>query len=229
MSLPEKTSRLAKQSNPDPTSANVGTRAESRRSCSGSHVIHKPSLRFWTFGLFCCVALASTWLLVRWSPSHAPRDYEECLQDAEGSTSSRDERSSLVTRCGVRFAGRRKMGGGYTYYDFMQNRHFDISGPNPTPEELRQIDHAYTAYLDVQRRDLIAAEIAKKQNEQAQIEVGTGPPMVITPTNLPAAGAKAPPNRLREARCADGSWSCNWSKFSAGWKDVFGSAAKPKP
>jgi hypothetical protein len=121
------------------------------------------------------------------------------------------------------------MGGGYTYYDFMQNRHFDISGPNPTPEELRQIDHVYTAYLDVQRRDLIAAEIAKKQNEQTQIDVGTGPPMVITPTNLPAAAAKAPPNRLREAQCAGDTWSCNWSKFSAGWKNVFGSAAKPKP
>jgi hypothetical protein len=55
----------------------------------------------------------------------------------------------------VQFAGRRKMGGGYTYYDFMQNRHFDISGPNPSPEEMRQIDQEYTAYLGDQRRESI--------------------------------------------------------------------------
>jgi hypothetical protein len=84
------------------------------------------------------------------------------------------------------------MGGGYSYHDFMQNRHFDIARPNPSPEELRQIDHEYIAYLAIQRRDAIAAAFAKKQIELTnkdpeadQKSTGSlpdvGPPMVITP------------------------------------------------
>jgi hypothetical protein len=103
----------------------------------------------------------------------------------------------------------------------MKNRHFDISGPNPSPEELRQIDLEYTAYLDVQRRDLIAITIAKEQSERTPSDTGIGPPMVITPDNLTATGAKAPPNRLRQGHCAAG-WSCNWSRFSTQLKNVFG-------
>ena len=40
-----------------------------------------------------------------------------------------------LAECNAKFAGRRKPGGGYAYYDFMQDRTFDIAGPNPTPEE----------------------------------------------------------------------------------------------
>ena len=60
-----------------------------------------------------------------------------------------------MTSCNARFAGRRKEGGGYTYYDFMQNRHFDILGPNPTAEERKQIDRQYIGFLDAQRREAI--------------------------------------------------------------------------
>src|SRR5260370_814686 len=92
----------------------------------------------------------------------------------------------------------------------MQNRHFDIAGPNPSPEELKQIDYEYTAYLDVQRRNAIAAALAKKQSEQIQADSekaqqptgstsSVGPPMVITPTNLPATGAKESVDRSRDS------------------------------
>jgi len=121
----------------------------------------------------------------------------------------------------------------------MQNRHFDIAGPNPSPEELKQIDYEYTAYLDVQRRNAIAAALAKKQSEQIQADSekaqqptgstsSVGPPMVITPTNLPATGAKESVDRSRAARCDDGSLSCNWSKFSATIKGAFDSSSKTK-
>jgi hypothetical protein len=139
----------------------------------------------------CCFALASLWLSAQWWP-YAPRDYEECSENAEITATSKDERASLLTQCGVQFAGRRKMGGGYSYHDFMQNRHFDIAGPNPSPEEFKRIDQEYIAYLAVQRRDAIAAAFSKKQSERTnkdpeadQKSTGSlpdvGPPMVITP------------------------------------------------
>ena len=139
----------------------------------------------------CCFALASLWLSAQWWP-YAPRDYEACSENAETTATSKDERASLLTQCGLQFVGRRKMGGGYSYDDFMQNRHFDIAGPNPSPEEFKRFDQEYVVYLAVQRRDAIAAAFAKKQSERTNKDGDTdqkstgsladvGPPMVITP------------------------------------------------
>jgi len=89
----------------------------------------------------------------------------------------KDERTSLTAQCDKQFVGRRKRGGGYTYYDFPQNRHFDIAGPNPTQKELKYFDEQYTLYLDAQRRDKVAAAVAadavaaalaEKQSQMAQ-------------------------------------------------------------
>src|SRR5665213_3901709 len=96
--------------------------------------------------------------------SHTPVDFEECTEKAE-KAASKEEKATQLTECNAKFAGRRKPGGGYTYYDFMQNRSFDIAGPNPTPEEQKQIDQQYTAYLDSERRSSIAAAFAAKQQQ----------------------------------------------------------------
>jgi hypothetical protein len=150
---------------------------------------------------------------------------------------SKEERATLDIQCGAQFAGRRKPGGGYTYHDFMQNRHFDIAGPNPSPEEHKNIDQEYTGYLEAQRREVLATAFAKKQSDlQANLEkaqqqpTGTiprvGAPLVITPTDVPAPTAKKTLSRARAGRCEEGSLSCSWSKFSATLKDAFGSAPK---
>jgi hypothetical protein len=202
-------------------------------------VSRKFKIRYWTLAGFCCFAAVSIWLSVQWGPSHDPRDYEECSENAETQTISKEERATLIIQCGAQFAGRRQPGGGYTYHDFMQNRHFDIAGPNPSPEELKKIDQEYTGYLDVQRRDAIAAALAKKQSDQIQADLekaqqptgpitSVGPPMVITPTNVPATSTKEPGDRSRAAHCEDRSLSCSWSKFSATLKNAFGSAPKAK-
>ena len=78
----------------------------------------------------------------------------------------REAKASALTACNAKFAGRRKPGGGYTYFDFMQDRSFDIAGPNPTPEEQKKIDQQYTEYLDNQRRSSIAAAFAAKQQRR---------------------------------------------------------------
>jgi hypothetical protein len=77
---------------------------------------------------------------VRGSAPESARDFEECVEalgagpsfSQSGPPSNEDGREA---NCDARFAGRRKPGGGYTYYDFMQGRNFDIAGPNPTVEE----------------------------------------------------------------------------------------------
>ena len=130
-------------------------------------------------------------------------------------------------RAGDRFAGRRKPGGGYTYYDFMQNRNFDIAGPNPTADERKQIDREYMGFLDAQRREAISAELAKKQNERLQADLEgarqpLGPPMILLPR-------KRPLDRSKSGRCEEASLSCSWEKFSAAVKNAFASSPKAKP
>ena len=93
------------------------------------------------------LALVGLWLGFRGSPPQHARDFEECAEQVQARSPSNDERGALMTGCNARFAGRRKEGGGYTYYDFMQNRHFDILGPNPTAEERKQIDRQYMGFL----------------------------------------------------------------------------------
>src|SRR5205807_4238605 len=98
----------------------------------------------------------------------APVDFEECADAAE-KAATKTEKTAALADCNAKFAGRRKAGGGYSYYDFLQDRTFDIAGPNPTPEEQKKIDQSYTAYLANQRRSTVAAEaVAHQQQEQQE-------------------------------------------------------------
>ncbi len=111
------------------------------------------------------IVLTSTAAHAQWW-SFGPRDYEDCAASAEKASTS-ETRKSLISECDSKFAGRRKAGGGYTYFDFMQNRSFDIAGPNPTPEELRAIDQEYIGHLERERRSAITAAFLAKQRELA--------------------------------------------------------------
>src|ERR1700676_4124476 len=117
------------------------------------------------------VALVVLWLGFRASPPQLAQDFEECVEQVQATRPSSDERHTFMTDCNARFAGRRKAGGGYTYFDFMQNRKFDIVGPNPTGEERKGIDRAYMGFLEAQRREAVSAELAKKQNEQLHADM----------------------------------------------------------
>ena len=188
----------------------------------------------------CCALGVAAWVSVLWWPQHNPRDFEECSERAERAALSIDERTSLITQCDKQFVGRRKMGGGYTYNDFLQNRHFDIAGPNPTPKELRHFDEEYTLYLDAHRRDAVvaadavAAALAEKQSQMAQPDsqddrlTGSisppGPPMVIAPTKVPLPRARSSVVRST-LPCEDASLSCSWTKFSLGIKNFLESNA----
>jgi hypothetical protein len=148
-----------------------------------------------------------------WRPQE-PRDFEECSESAERNATTKEERASLISACDSKFAGRRKPGGGYTYYDFMQNRHFDIAGPNPTPEELKQIDVQYTLFLDRQRQSIVAAATAEQQMQQAKVELAkqTQPTQAGSPVPIPVP---RPQLRAETVDCHDDSLSCGWSRFAA--------------
>jgi hypothetical protein len=206
---------------------------------------------------FALLALVVWWLGFREPSPHVVRDYEDCVEQTQAVT-SKVQRAALMTRCSARFAGRRKPGGGYTYYDFMQDRSFDIAGPNPTAEERKRIDRAYMDFLDAQRREAVSAELAKRRNEQLQEDlararqpVGPSTPLAL---RSPPAAAGPPPaaerrpvefsaerrpvdpaaerrlaDQSKATACEDGSLTCSWAKLSAAVKNAFASSSGTKP
>ncbi|CCE00598.1 hypothetical protein [Bradyrhizobium sp. STM 3809] len=163
--------------------------------------------------------------------SRAPADFEECADAAEKSA-TKEEKTTAMAQCNAKFAGRRKPGGGYVYYDFMQDRSFDIAGPNPTPEEQKFIDQQYTQYLERQRHANMSAAMMPRTQPQglqpASIKDMTAraaieppkpalpappPPPLPRPSKPPAAAQQTAPTavpgataearaRIKAAQCA---------------------------
>lgn len=166
------------------------------------------------------VLTACSLAVLRCEPAHAqwwsraPADFEECADLAEQSP-SKEEKTAALAQCNAKFAGRRKPGGGYTYYDFMQNRIFDIAGPNPTPEEQKYIDQQYSLYLEKHGRDNVATAFMTRPQPQnlqqaslrdvpvrAAIEPERVPLPIQRPSRPPSADARAGQGRaLRQ-----GAW-----------------------
>lgn len=164
----------------------------------------------------------------------APADFESCADVAE-QAKTKEEKTAALAECNAKFAGRRKPGGGYTYYDFMQDRTFDIAGPNPTPEEQKKIDEQYTAYLERERRNSIAAALAAKQHQQQepqpvqqaqgvqQVSLRTEqapPPAETGRVPVPVASPVKQAARIKAANCAKNSFSCEWPRLSEGINEI---------
>ncbi len=156
----------------------------------------------------------------------APVDFEECADAAE-KAATKAEKTSALADCNAKFAGRRKAGGGYTYYDFLQDRTFEIAGPNPTPEEQKKIDEAYTAYLARERRNNEAAQAtARQQREQQeqqarqiqQVALRTEVARVPVPVERPKVQQTV--GQRKGAPCAKGSFSCEWPRLSESLNDL---------
>jgi hypothetical protein len=188
------------------------------------------------FAAVTAVILAATAFSLRGPSQESVRDFEECVEAITASPSSSplgNERGAAMTGCNARFAGRRKPGGGYSYYDFMQGRSFDIVGPNPTADERKQIDREYIAFLDAKRREAASAELAKKQDEQlrADLEIrhqSAKPPLVLTPKNPSSRPQKRSADRPKSGHCDDNSLACGWSKLSAVVRNAFASSPGTK-
>jgi hypothetical protein len=177
------------------------------------------------------IALAVAWLLSGGSSPDLARDYEDCVERMQAQSLPDEELNSALSGCGARFAGRRKPEGGYSYYDFMQDRKFDISGPNPTSEERKAIDREYIGYLEGQRREAISEALAKQQNDKLRADIETarqpaGAPLSLVPGNVPLpVPRRVAEQRGRAQRCAaEESLSCTISKLSTAVKDAFASS-----
>ena len=154
-----------------------------------------------------------------------PVDFESCADVAE-KAATKEEKTTKLAECNAKFAGRRKPGGGYTYYDFMQDRTFDIAGPNPTPEEQKKIDEQYTAYLERERRSHAAAALAAAKQQQTepqqqqqwhQVSLRSEPappPVEIEKVPVPVASPIKQAERRRAAQCARDQFSCEWPRLS---------------
>jgi hypothetical protein len=166
-----------------------------------------------------CVVLQPSRAHAQWW-WRAPADFEECADKAEKAT-TKEERKSQLTECNAKFAGRRKPGGGYSYFDFMQNRSFDIAGPNPTPEEQKHIDEQYTAFLDRERRKSIVAAFTAKQQQMQQVSLRNEKvPIPVEAPNKPHASPVDLRAHAKAAGCAQDTFSCKWPRLSEKIKDL---------
>jgi hypothetical protein len=91
-----------------------------------------------------------------------PADYEDCTESAAKTAKSKAALDILVSSCERKFTGRRKSGGGYTYFDPRQFKEFNIAGPNPTAVDLKRFDEEYSRYLAERRQ----VEIRRLQMEE---------------------------------------------------------------
>jgi hypothetical protein len=201
-----------------------------------NHVLGKSSVMVSRSSAWLIAAVAACVVLAPSSRAQAqwwsgkPADFEDCADRAE--KAAKDERAAKLSECHAKFAGRRKPGGGYTYFDFMQNRHFDIAGPNPTAEEQKQIDEQYITYLDQERRSTIAAAFAVKQQQQVQQQqqqvqqqtaLKSATRKVPVPRESPVkqqAAASDLRARAKAAQCAKNSFSCEWPLLSERINDL---------
>lgn len=166
-------------------------------------------------------AASSPMAHAEWWKLYAPKDFEECSQSAEQPSLSKDAKAKIISECDSKFAGRRKPGGGYTYFDFMQNRHFDIAGPNPTPQELKQMDQDYLAYLEVNREppaDIDAGQALAAISNQMKPVVDQKPARtkIVEPQPVAASPARV---RKRDV-CKDDALSCGLAKITATVKNL---------
>src|SRR4249920_3469876 len=177
-----------------------------------SSVIASRTFAFVVAAIGAIVVLTPVRAHAQWWRS-APADFEACADAAE-KAKTKEEKTSSLAECNAKFAGRRKPGGGYTYYDFMQDKTFDIAGPNPTPEEQKKIDEQYTVYLERERRNSIAAALAAKQQQpelppaqdlqqvSLRSDPAYSPPAETEKVPVPVASPVKQAARIRAAQCA---------------------------
>ena len=94
----------------------------------------------------------------------------------------------------------------------MQNKSFDIAGPNPTLEEQKKIDEQYTVFLEKERRSRINAAFTAKKDEKV--------PLPVEAPNKPRAATGDNGSRPKLTNCARHTFSCDWPKLSESIKDL---------
>lgn len=169
-----------------------------------------------------CVALGAGSLRAEWWKIYSPKDFEDCSTSAEQPGLAKDAQAKIISECDAKFPGRRKPGGGYSYFDFMQNRYFDIAGPKPTPQELKRMDQEYLAYLETN------PETQTDAIDPGQALAAISQQMKPLPDQKqarPAVADKQPPAPApvpvrKKAACKHDALSCGLAKITATVKNL---------
>ena len=156
----------------------------------------------------------------------APVDFESCADVAE-KAKTKEEKTAKLAECNAKFAGRRKPGGGYTYYDFMQDRTFDIAGPQPDAgraEENRRAIYRLPRARAAQQHRRGAGGQAATAGAAAGAGMAAGlaahrtgrspPPAETEKVPVPVASPVKQAARIKAAQCAKNQFSCEWPRLS---------------
>jgi hypothetical protein len=160
------------------------------------------------------VAAIPTASAAQWWNPFTPADYEDCIESAANNAKSKAALDILVTACEGKFTGRRRPGGGYTYFDARQGKQFNIAGPNPTAVDLRRFDEEYSRYLAEQKQlDRVAAEqqaeeeAAEKRRQQARID------WELRKQELAAEWQKRQENAASKIKITSATIECSYCKY----------------
>jgi hypothetical protein len=174
--------------------------------------------------MLCCVTLTSISSGAQQSTIATARDYEDCAERLRAPAHAKETAPATIAECDSRFPGRRKPGGGYTYYDFMQNRHFDIAGPVPTAKELKQIDKEFIRYLAARNPTVFPRDAELLQPSNIARRSKPGAPAKPTGKQMVPRTAAAQRNEIRHAAmqpaCRDTPLACGWMKFTSRVKTI---------
>ena len=155
----------------------------------------------------------------------APVDFRSCADVAE-KANTKEEKTAKLAECNAKFAGRRKPGGGYTVLRFLQDRTFDIAGPNPTPEEQKEstsnippISSASGAATSPQRWRPSSNSRSRRRRrggQQVSLRTEQAAPLLAETEKVPVPVASPVKQaaRIRAAQCAKNQFSCEWPRLS---------------
>lgn len=183
----------------------------------------------------CCLSFAAVPASAQQRTITNSRDYEDCVDTVKAFALTREALATTVAECDSRFPGRRKASGGYTYYDFMQNRHFDIAGPIPTAKELKQIDQEFIRYLAARNpssgpRDDQRARSSRAETSKPVAKPESKPRIATQTTGLAHAKPAPPQNKPKPLDCRETPVACGWTSLTTQVKSVaqglFGPPAK---
>ena len=154
----------------------------------------------------------------QWWKLYTPKDFEECSQSAEQPGLTKDAQAKIISECDSKFPARRKPGGGYTYYDFMQNLHFDVAGPKPTPQELQRMDQHYLTYLESNRQ--ASAEVVEPGQALAAINSQIKTVRYQKPARPKVPAKPAVAVARKNTTCKKDALTCGWAKITVTVKDL---------
>lgn len=111
--------------------------------------------------LVCLLLITHSAPSMAWS-LFGPKDFEDCRAAAAKDARSNQSLAILIEKCRTDFPARRKLGGGYIYYDPISETSVDVSSPKLSRSDLEKIERAQkqkqeASYRAYQQQQAIAA------------------------------------------------------------------------